>query len=234
MVSMAQDTDIGDGRGAWRAVALVGVPLFLIGALLLPILVLHERLPDPLATHWGISGTPNGHMALMPLLLFLLVPWLVLLTSLGVAQIRGDAWRLLPVTYAVGLVLAAVSGSVVWANLDVPMWFQARSLGLGLVLEALALILVGILLAKAIARRAWPRKAGPAAFERIVRCSAGHLFVTTWMPGLSLKAARLWTNKRFQRCPVGKHWKIVTLVDESLLRDAERVEAAKHRQVAVP
>jgi len=38
----------------------------------------------------------------------------------------------------------------------------------------------------------------------VVRCRRGHLFTTIWLPGVSLKAARLgWW--RFQRCPVGNH-----------------------------
>ena len=44
-----------------------------------------------------------------------------------------------------------------------------------------------------------------------VRCRSGHTFTTTWIPGASLKAVRLgpW---RVQRCPVGRHWSIVTPV----------------------
>lgn len=42
-------------------------------------------------------------------------------------------------------------------------------------------------------------------FDRQVRCSAGHVFTTIWMPLGSLKAVRLgW--KRWQYCPVGRHW----------------------------
>ena len=44
-----------------------------------------------------------------------------------------------------------------------------------------------------------------------VRCRQGHLFTTIWIPGASLKALRLgWW--RFQRCPVGGHWSVVTPV----------------------
>lgn len=44
-----------------------------------------------------------------------------------------------------------------------------------------------------------------------VRCREGHTFTTTWIPGASLTALRLgpW---RVQRCPVGKHWTVVTPV----------------------
>ncbi len=49
-------------------------------------------------------------------------------------------------------------------------------------------------------------------FESPVRCSAGHLFTTIWMPFLSLKAVRL-ADERYQHCPVGHHWATVTRLD---------------------
>jgi hypothetical protein len=49
-------------------------------------------------------------------------------------------------------------------------------------------------------------------FDTPVRCSAGHLFTTIWVPLGSLKAVRLgW--KRYQYCPVGRHWAMVTRLD---------------------
>ena len=67
-------------------------------------------------------------------------------------------------------------------------------------------------------RRRRPRHCGTVIARRrgynfgrntIVRCRQGHLFTTTWIPGASLKAIRLgWA--RFQRCPVGHHWSLVT------------------------
>jgi hypothetical protein len=49
------------------------------------------------------------------------------------------------------------------------------------------------------------------AGEVTVRCREGHTFTTWWIPGVSFKALRLgiW---RFQRCPVGDHWSLVTPV----------------------
>src|SRR5579862_5808099 len=67
----------------------------------------------------------------------------------------------------------------------------------------------------------------------IVRCREGHLFTTIWIPGVSLKSARLglW---RFQRCPVGKHWSIVTLVRKADLSEEERRDAAEHKDIPIP
>jgi hypothetical protein len=67
----------------------------------------------------------------------------------------------------------------------------------------------------------------------VVRCRAGHLFTTLWIPGASLKAVRLgpW---RFQRCPVGRHWALVTPVRVDDLTDEERRQAAEHRDRRIP
>jgi hypothetical protein len=67
----------------------------------------------------------------------------------------------------------------------------------------------------------------------IVRCRDGHLFSTIWIPGASLKAVRLgpW---RVQRCPVGRHWSIVTPVKETSLSSAELDAARATRDARVP
>lgn len=66
-----------------------------------------------------------------------------------------------------------------------------------------------------------------------VRCLDGHLFTTLWIPGASVKALRLgpW---RVQRCPVGRHWTIVTPVNEAELSGRERRAAHKHHDIKVP
>jgi hypothetical protein len=53
-----------------------------------------------------------------------------------------------------------------------------------------------------------------ARFDRPVRCSRGHLFTTTWVPLASVKAVRL-GRRRFQYCPVGRHWALVEPVDQA-------------------
>jgi hypothetical protein len=69
--------------------------------------------------------------------------------------------------------------------------------------------------------------------DTIVRCTKGHLFTTIWIPGGSLKAIRLgW--KRFQYCPVGKHWAMVTPVKDSELTEDERAFALDHHDLRIP
>ncbi len=64
--------------------------------------------------------------------------------------------------------------------------------------------------------------------KTIVRCSKGHLFITTWIEGYSLKAVRLGSLSRYQYCPIGKHWAIVHPVKESALSNDERKLMSHH------
>jgi hypothetical protein len=67
----------------------------------------------------------------------------------------------------------------------------------------------------------------------VVRCRAGHVFTTIWIPGVSVKALRLgWW--RLQRCPVGNHWALVSPVRDSDLTEDERRLAAARHDVRVP
>jgi hypothetical protein len=70
-------------------------------------------------------------------------------------------------------------------------------------------------------------------FERPVRCRAGHVFTTIWMPLGSLKAIRL-GGRRFQRCPVGHHWTIIVPIDAGAATPAELESAAALHDVRIP
>jgi hypothetical protein len=54
-------------------------------------------------------------------------------------------------------------------------------------------------------------RTGKWAGKVAVRCRDGHQFTITWIPGVSFTSVRLgpW---RVRRCPVGRHWSIVTPV----------------------
>jgi len=84
-----------------------------------------------------------------------------------------------------------------------------------LVLVVLALVLVAVNLAMR-------RKGYSIPGRTVVRCSAGHLFRTTWVEGGSLRAVKLGPTKRYQHCPVGQHWVIIRPVREEDLTDDER------------
>ena len=98
-----------------------------------------------------------------------------------------------------------------------------------LVLIVLIVVAVLFVVQTVVARRAGYKVGGTA----IVRCSRGHIFTTTWVPGVSFKAIRLGLV-RFQHCPVGHHWALVTPVNEADLTDEERRIASENRDTRVP
>jgi hypothetical protein len=91
------------------------------------------------------------------------------------------------------------------------------------------LILAG-LLAEPVAM--WVR-GYPIGGNLVVRCRAGHLFTTLWIPSASLKAVRLgWV--RLQWCPVGRHWSVVTPVKPGELTAGELREARSRHDLRLP
>jgi hypothetical protein len=88
----------------------------------------------------------------------------------------------------------------------------------------------GIVLVEAAALKL---RSGRIGGRVAVRCRRGHLFTTIWIPGGSLKSLRFgWW--RYQRCPVGGHWSIVTPVRTAELSDDERRAAGEHRDIPIP
>ncbi len=70
------------------------------------------------------------------------------------------------------------------------------------------------------------------AVDTVVRCRDGHRFTTWWIPGVSFKAVRLgWW--RYQRCPVGGHWSLVTpvRVSELTVEETRRAEQLHDRPI---
>jgi hypothetical protein len=93
----------------------------------------------------------------------------------------------------------------------------------------LALVIGALVVGTLIARRLGYKIGG----HTVVRCREGHVFTTIWIPGVSLKAVRLgWA--RFQRCPVGGHWSIVTPVRDVDLTVEDRRLAEAHHDVRIP
>jgi hypothetical protein len=92
---------------------------------------------------------------------------------------------------------------------------------IGIVLLALALI--SIVVVNVMMRRRGYSVPG----KTIVRCSKGHLFRTTWIEGGSLQAVKLGPTKRYQRCPVGKHWAVMQPVKDEDLTDEDRIQIAE-------
>jgi len=76
-------------------------------------------------------------------------------------------------------------------------------------------------------------RSGRVGGEVVVRCRRGHLYTTIWLPGVSLKSARLgWW--RLQYCPVGRHVSIASPVRESDLSARQRRLARRRRDLRIP
>jgi hypothetical protein len=79
----------------------------------------------------------------------------------------------------------------------------------------------------------WLRGYAPFGGRVVVRCRQGHVYTTLWIPGVSVKSVRLlWW--RVQRCPVGRHWSVVTPVRPSELSARERWLAGRRRDLPLP
>ena len=70
-------------------------------------------------------------------------------------------------------------------------------------------------------------------FDVAVRCSAGHLFTTIWMPLASVKAVRL-GGERWQYCPVGQHWATVRRLNDGSGCEEDLASAALVHDVRIP
>ncbi|MGH8915689.1 MAG: hypothetical protein ACRDZM_14385, partial [Acidimicrobiia bacterium] len=97
------------------------------------------NVPDPVASHWGSSGAPDGHMplALVPLVMVGLVVIGLLTTSLF--RVDGEPT---PEAFAIvglmGGMGAALNGLLVFLNWDAVKWdeaggFEAWHMGIALV-----------------------------------------------------------------------------------------------------
>jgi hypothetical protein len=123
---------------------LVGVviPLGLVVFGVIPALASLDRLPDPVATHWGPSGAPNGSMStsvfLATVLLTTIVPGLIMFAiSRRAHPHRFEIAPALGFLAAFAAVWVGVSLLVVEANVGVADWRQAATTGaaqVGLVL----------------------------------------------------------------------------------------------------
>jgi hypothetical protein len=103
---------------------------------------------------------------------------------------------------------------------------------MAVVLPVVIVVVVAVLLVVVtlVARR---RGYSGMGGDTIVRCRKGHLFTTLWIPGASFKSVRLGMS-RYQHCPVGKHWSVVTPVKDSDLTEEDRRIAAEHHDIHIP
>jgi len=125
-----------------RAILLVGGPLAALLVTVVTALLLSGDLPDPLATHWGTGGEPDGNM---PLPAFVVAVVAAELASWGSllwqARTRGrDGLQLTVAPYAWATIafVAALALITFAANAEVADWRAADEVGLLSVAIALA------------------------------------------------------------------------------------------------
>jgi hypothetical protein len=94
-------------------------------------------------------------------------------------------------------------------------------------------VLLGTLAAEVLGTIVARRRGYAIGLGTLVRCHAGHLFTTIWLPGVSVKSIRLgWW--RIQRCPVGAHWTVVRPVRAADLTESELRGARERRDLRLP
>jgi len=112
-----------------RITAVVAIPLAIAVTIVASQLLSADRLPDTLATHWGLSGAPDGRMPALVSLALMAGIWVAIWAALVMAGRKGGpSSATTAVSYFIGGILAAVQVSIVAANLDAPSWEAADRL----------------------------------------------------------------------------------------------------------
>jgi hypothetical protein len=126
-----------------RILALYALPAVVLVSIAAPVPVFADRLPDPIATHWGLTGGPDGSSARTPAWLVTVAVWALTWAALIWRSRRpgpraGVRMPELVFALAAGGLLAGLSVVTVVANLDAASWRDAGSLPIWAVLAALA------------------------------------------------------------------------------------------------
>jgi Protein of unknown function (DUF1648) len=131
--------------------AAAGWSVLVAAVLIAAPLTLRDRLPDPIATHWGPSGVPDGSMPFTASVLFQAGLWVLIsgvccafaLANAGMLRRRASRMALGAVLGGIGPFFLALQAITLSANLDAPDWGQAGHLGWSAPLVVAALLLGG-------------------------------------------------------------------------------------------
>lgn len=133
----------------WRRALEWAVPLLAVAAVVVLPLLVWDRLPDPMASHWGVSGQPDQAMA--RLLEYVLIAAVTAVLALGplvaarVSMPRTSARVLVAVAWGVSVVFVLLRVATLQANLDAATWEAAAPLSFALLLALLgACVLAGL------------------------------------------------------------------------------------------
>jgi hypothetical protein len=121
-----------------RRLEVLVIPALLLAAIALPIPLLGDRLPDPIATHWGLDGSPDGSGDATVMWLVATAVWVALWGWLvWRARKGGPLPEAVPVLGAGGF-MAALMIFTVAANDGAATWRDADEVGWTAVLVTLA------------------------------------------------------------------------------------------------
>ncbi|MFO7250614.1 MAG: DUF1648 domain-containing protein [Actinomycetes bacterium] len=123
------------------------IPIAIVWTVLVPVLAtaapvpLLDRLPDPLATHWGPAGRPDDASPYWLDALILVLMWAAIAAVPLYRLIRGDALRrrhdrgwMCAVLAGGGVFTLALQAMTILANLDRAHWRDAAPIGIGTLL----------------------------------------------------------------------------------------------------
>jgi hypothetical protein len=117
-----------------RAILLVAGPLAALLVTVVTALLLAGDLPDPIATHWGTSGEPDGHMPLPVFLVAVVaaeaVAWGALLWQARARGRDGLQLTVAPYAWATIAFVAALALITLAANAEAADWRAADEVGL--------------------------------------------------------------------------------------------------------
>lgn len=113
-----------------------------------------DQLPEPMATHWLLSGPPDGAMPKRVISAALIVlPWGVAVGALF-ANSRQARASLIAVTFMLSSLFAALAWSLVRANYGAVHWHHAS----GVIWQHVVLMVVASIAPALLAKRLWPKR----------------------------------------------------------------------------
>jgi hypothetical protein len=162
---------------ARQRTALLALGVILLGAIVVPMALAWNELPDSMATHWDLGGTPNGHMP--PTVLLLVIGgifgamWSAVWFS--ARRMPFEARSFITGLAGVGGLLATITWLSVDVNRGVTEWTSAGSItGVHLVVVFVVAGVTGTL--------GW-FLAGPVGADRPEQMAAGPMLELELEPG---------------------------------------------------
>lgn len=190
-------------RSVTRRLAEVAIPAVATGTAVVAPLLLADRLPDPVASHWGVSGGPDGSLPFtVDLVVLAVATALVAFGPLLAARLpmpRAQARILVAAAGGGAGLLGALRVGSLRANLDVSSWEAAGALGAGTIALTFAVAVVAAAVGWAAAgdRPDLRPTTSPASAvpvdpgETVVWTGGASGRVGVWVPVVLLAAAAL-------------------------------------------